>query len=126
MAVSWVERGSIADVLAIVFCQRSDVNPPPWTRIHGFFRYVCRRLHQLNSRYRAWRNAAHHYDLNHEFYRLFLDTDWQYSCAYFESSRQSLDEAQLSKKRHLAAKLLTRPRQRVLDVGCGWGGLALY
>jgi cyclopropane-fatty-acyl-phospholipid synthase len=121
-----VEQGSIADVLAIVFCQRPDVKPPHWARMHRFIRYVCRRLHQLNSRYRAWRNVAHHYDLNQKFYQLFLDIDRQYSCAYFESSSQSLDEAQLAKKRHLAAKLLVKPRQRVLDIGCGWGGLALY
>jgi cyclopropane-fatty-acyl-phospholipid synthase len=70
--------------------------------------------------------VAHHYDLNDRLYALFLDADRQYSCAYFESADQSLDDAQLAKRRHLAAKLLVAPGQRVLDIGCGWGGLALY
>ncbi len=61
-----------------------------------------------------------------QLYSLFLDADRQYSCAYFETPDQSLDDAQLAKKRHLAAKLLLAPGQRVLDIGCGWGGLALY
>jgi SAM-dependent methyltransferase len=70
--------------------------------------------------------VAHHYDLSSELYRLFLDPDRQYSCAYFPQPTTSLDEAQLLKKRHIAAKLLLRPGQRVLDIGCGWGGLGIY
>jgi cyclopropane-fatty-acyl-phospholipid synthase len=70
--------------------------------------------------------VAHHYDLGEALYRLFLDADWQYSCAYFEQPDRSLDEAQLAKKRHIAAKLLVEPGVTVLDIGCGWGGLALY
>ena len=69
---------------------------------------------------------AHHYDLDGQLYALFLDADRQYSCAYFETPDQSLDDAQLAKKRHLAAKLLIDPGQRVIDIGSGWGGLALY
>ncbi len=69
---------------------------------------------------------AHHYDLDGRLYSLFLDADRQYSCAYFERPDQSLDDAQLAKKRHLAAKLLLKPGQRVLDIGSGWGGLGLY
>ncbi|HEX6241143.1 MAG TPA: cyclopropane-fatty-acyl-phospholipid synthase family protein [Polyangiales bacterium] len=72
------------------------------------------------------RNVAHHYDLDERLYRLFLDADMQYSCAYFERPGQSLEAAQLAKKRHLAAKLLLSPGQRVLDMGSGWGGLGLY
>jgi cyclopropane-fatty-acyl-phospholipid synthase len=83
-------------------------------------------VQQFNPRRRARRNAAHHYDLHGRLYSLFLDADRQYSCAYFETPDQSLDDAQLAKKRHLAAKLLTTRNQRVLDIGCGWGGLALY
>ena len=78
---------------------------------------------------RARRNVAHHYDLDGRLYSLFLDADRQYSCAYFETPDQSLDDAQLAKKRHLAAKLLlnnTTAERRVLDIGCGWGGLGLY
>jgi cyclopropane-fatty-acyl-phospholipid synthase len=75
---------------------------------------------------RARRNVAHHYDLDGRLYSLFLDADRQYSCAYFETPDQSLDDAQLAKKRHLAAKLIVEEHQRTLDIGCGWGGLALY
>jgi cyclopropane-fatty-acyl-phospholipid synthase len=121
-----VEQGSIADVLAIVLGQRPDGELPSWTRLRWLLRYLNRRLRQFNPRSRARRNVAHHYDLDDQLYGLFLDADRQYSCAYFESSEQSLDDAQLAKKRHLAAKLLIAPDQRVLDIGCGWGGLSLY
>ena len=120
-----VERGSIADVLAIVFRQ-PGVDLPAWLSPPKFVRYLLRRLHQFNSRFRARRNVAHHYDLDGRLYSLFLDADQQYSCAYFESPDASLDDAQLAKKRHLAAKLLVKPGASVLDIGCGWGGLALY
>lgn len=87
---------------------------------------VARRLDQLNSYGRARRNVAHHYDLNGRLYSLFLDRDRQYSCAYFRHGDESLEEAQIAKKRHIAAKLcLDRPDLAVLDIGCGWGGLAL-
>jgi cyclopropane-fatty-acyl-phospholipid synthase len=75
---------------------------------------------------RAQRNVAHHYDLNGRLYSLFLDRDRQYSCAYFPTGHETLDQAQAAKKRHIAAKLcLDRPGLEVLDIGCGWGGLAL-
>jgi cyclopropane-fatty-acyl-phospholipid synthase len=80
---------------------------------------------QANQRRAARRNVAHHYDLSVDFYRRFLDADMQYSCAYFPRDGASLEEAQLAKKRHIAAKLLLGHDQRVLDIGCGWGGLAL-
>lgn len=72
------------------------------------------------------RNVAHHYDLNGQLFDLFLDEDWQYSCAYFDPEGISLDQAQLAKKRHIAAKLRLQPGQRVLEIGSGWGGMALY
>jgi len=121
-----VEQGSIADVLAIVLGQRRDGRPPTWARLQWLVRYLYRRLKQFNPRPRARRNVAHHYDLDGQLYALFLDADRQYSCAYFETADQSLDDAELAKKRHLAAKLLLAPDQHVLDIGCGWGGLALY
>jgi cyclopropane-fatty-acyl-phospholipid synthase len=116
-----VEAGSIADVLAILLSQRRE-SPPGGARLRWLIRYLLRRIEQFNPRGRARRNAAHHYDLDGRLYALFLDADRQYSCAYFESPEQSLDDAQFAKKRHLAAKLLVPPDRRVLDIGCGWGG----
>jgi cyclopropane-fatty-acyl-phospholipid synthase len=120
-----VERGSIADVLAVLLRQER-VAVPYFAWLPHFLRYLFRRLQQFNPRSRARNNVAHHYDLDGRLYSLFLDGDQQYSCAYFESAGQSLDDAQLAKKRHLAAKLRLKPGATVLDVGCGWGGLGLY
>ena len=86
---------------------------------------LFRRLQQYNPAKRAKSNAAHHYDLSSELYSLFLDADRQYSCAYFDGPDMSLDAAQAAKKRHIAAKLLLRPGQKLLDIGSGWGGLGL-
>jgi cyclopropane-fatty-acyl-phospholipid synthase len=120
-----VERGSIAEVLAILFQQ--DSKPlPRWAWPPQLLRYLSRRLQDFNPRARSRRNVAHHYDLDGRLYSLFLDADQQYSCAYFDSPDASLDDAQLAKKRHLAAKLLVKPGATVLDIGCGWGGLVLY
>jgi cyclopropane-fatty-acyl-phospholipid synthase len=120
-----IEQGTLADVLTVLLGQEDD-DGGRWSRILWLLRYIERRWQQLNVRRRAQRNVAHHYDLDGRLYSLFLDADRQYSCAYFERPAQSLDDAQLAKKRHLAAKLLLRRGQRVLDIGCGWGGLALY
>jgi cyclopropane-fatty-acyl-phospholipid synthase len=79
-----------------------------------------------NTPTRARRNVAHHYDLKDELYELFLDEDKQYSCAYFTDPNNGLEQAQADKKAHIAAKLALEPGQRVLDIGCGWGGMALY
>jgi cyclopropane-fatty-acyl-phospholipid synthase len=121
-----MERGSIADLLTIVLSQDYSKGLPGWAQPAWLLRRFWRRLQQFNPPRRARRNVAHHYDLDARLYSLFLDADRQYSCAYFETPDASLDDAQLAKKRHLAAKLLMRPGQRVLDIGSGWGGLALY
>lgn len=122
-----LEQGSIADLLGVIMEQPSAVEPR-WAKGHALARRLLRRLAQFNrrARARARRNVAHHYDLDGRLYALFLDADRQYSCAYFEAPDQCLDDAQLAKKRHIAAKLLIEPGQRVLDIGSGWGGLALY
>jgi cyclopropane-fatty-acyl-phospholipid synthase len=119
-----VENGSIADALAILMNQPETL--PGWARPHWWLRYLARHFRQFNPRGRAINNVAHHYDLDGRLYSLFLDSDLQYSCAYFETPDTSLDDAQLAKKRHIAAKLLIRPGDRVLDIGSGWGGLGLY
>src|SRR5262245_10616067 len=119
-----VEQGTIADVLAIALGQQMWL--PNWAWPQWLLRYIGRRLAQFNRPRRARRNVAHHYDLDGRLYSLFLDADRQYSCGYFEKPNTSLDDAQLAKKQHIAAKLLLGKGQRVLDIGCGWGGLGLY
>ncbi|KKM85600.1 hypothetical protein LCGC14_1287350, partial [marine sediment metagenome] len=89
-------------------------------------RRLCRRLAQFNPAGRARRNVAHHYDLSGELYDLFLGADRQYSCAYFREAGDTLETAQRNKKALIATKLLLAPEQRVLDIGCGWGGLGLH
>ena len=94
--------------------------------LNGGLKRLTRRLAQFNPARRARRNVAHHYDLDGELYARFLDADRQYSCAYFPTGDETLDAAQEAKKRHIAAKLrLDRPGLEVLDIGCGWGGMAL-
>ena len=119
-----IEKGTIADALAILMDQSDSL--PRWAKPRWRMRYLLRRLRQFNRRGRSRNNVAHHYDLDGRLYSLFLDADRQYSCAYFETPDTNLDDAQLAKKRHLAAKLLIRRGHRVLDIGSGWGGLGLY
>ena len=121
-----IEQGTLADLLALVMAQDHYAKRPAWAWLLIASRYLQRRLQQLNWRKRSRKNVAHHYDLDGRLYDLFLDADRQYSCGYFEKHDQSLDDAQLAKKRHIAAKLLARPGTEVLDIGSGWGGLALY
>jgi len=121
-----MERGTIADFLHLAFSQDKSGKPLRWARTQWLARYLWRRLAQFNPPERARRNVAHHYDLDKQLYGLFLDADRQYSCAYFEHPEQSLDDAQLAKKRHIVAKLLVDRDQRVLDIGSGWGGMGLY
>ena len=119
-----VERGSIADALAILMDQPEIL--PRWAKVQWWLRYLIRHIGQFNRRSRSKDNVAHHYDLDGRLYSLFLDSDKQYSCGYFENPEATLDDAQLAKKRHLAAKLLIRRGDKVLDIGSGWGGLGLY
>jgi cyclopropane-fatty-acyl-phospholipid synthase len=119
-----VENGQIVDALAILMDQPGIL--PRHAKPQWWMRYLIRRLRQFNPRGRSRNNAAHHYDLDGRLYSLFLDADRQYSCGYFETPDTGLDDAQLAKKRHLAAKLVIRRGDRVLDIGSGWGGLGLY
>jgi len=120
------EEGSLYDFLDMVgrnAASRHDKGSGPVGRgLTG----VRRHVQQHNPLRRARKNVAHHYDLNGRLYDLFLDKDRQYSCAYFGSGNDTLEVAQDSKKRHLAAKLLLEPGQKILDIGSGWGGLGLY
>lgn len=99
----------------------------PFDKFMEKVRWLRRGLDQLNSIARSRRNVAHHYDLDDRLYSVMLDIDRQYSCAYFPDGTESLEEAQLKKKVHIASKLmLDRPGLEVLDIGCGWGGMALF
>ncbi|MGC1302678.1 MAG: cyclopropane-fatty-acyl-phospholipid synthase family protein [Caulobacteraceae bacterium] len=121
-----VEQGTIYDLLYLMLRDLRDMKPPLLFRLVDQVQLALWRWLPKNKPERSRRNVAHHYDLGDELYALFLDPDWQYSCAYFEHPGQSLADAQLAKKRHIAAKLLIEPASTVLDIGSGWGGLALY
>ncbi|WP_443749326.1 class I SAM-dependent methyltransferase [Asticcacaulis solisilvae] len=118
-----VENGTLWGLLDVIGRNLNNIPaPPPWMRL---WHRVLQAVATYNTVAASRRNVAHHYDLPDEMYRAFLDTDRQYSCAYFPRPGMSLEEAQMAKKRHLIAKLDLRAGQRVLDIGCGWGGLAL-
>jgi cyclopropane-fatty-acyl-phospholipid synthase len=121
-----VEEGSLYDLIDLLAVNLEAMPEGLLARLLNGSVTLLRRVHQYNPLPRARRNAAHHYDLSDQLYELFLDKDRQYSCAYFYDGGDDLDVAQLNKKQHIAAKLLVRPGQRVLDIGSGWGGLALY
>ncbi|MCW2309152.1 SAM-dependent methyltransferase [Rhodobium gokarnense] len=121
-----MEVGSLYDFLALVMSNMQQAGPTTLARLQGALEYATRRLRQMNTFTKARENVAHHYDLDGRLYELFLDEDWQYSCAYFSSPETSLEEAQLDKKRRLAAKLALDHGNSVLDIGSGWGGLGLY
>lgn len=121
-----LEAGDIFDLIELGLRNIEQSGGSSWIRLLNRARISLRRLRQRNDLQRSRTNVAHHYDIDSRLYALFLDSDRQYSCAYFESPDDSLEDAQLAKKRHIAAKLLVEPDQRVLDIGCGWGGLGLY
>jgi cyclopropane-fatty-acyl-phospholipid synthase len=120
-----LEKGTIYDFLELLLTNTRR-RWPRWLRFLDRLMFVTRRLQHYNPVGRSKRNVAHHYDIDDSLYALFLDPDRQYSCAYFEHEGMSLEDAQEAKKRHLAAKLNLTDGLRVLDIGSGWGGLALY
>ncbi|MDP6707739.1 MAG: cyclopropane-fatty-acyl-phospholipid synthase family protein [Alphaproteobacteria bacterium] len=121
-----VEAGDIYEFAALCGENMGWGDPDHWApRLRRSIERAGRRIAQFNPAHRARRNVAHHYDLSGKLYELFLDADRQYSCAYYLSPNDELETAQEQKKRHIAAKLLLEPKQKVLDIGSGWGGLAL-
>jgi cyclopropane-fatty-acyl-phospholipid synthase len=124
-----IERGDILAFITLVqqnnpWEKARNIAPP--SRLRQVRHAILRPFTRFNLPGASRRNVAHHYDLDAGLYALFLDEDRQYSCAYHVDDTVSLDAAQAAKKAHIAAKLALRPGQRVLDIGCGWGGMALY
>ena len=118
-----IEEGTLRDFLMIGVSVSRDIAEQAQA-----YQGVVTALHKPqrhNPIARSRENVAHHYDLSEDLYRLFLDADMQYSCAYFQNGDETLEQAQAKKKRHIAAKLNLKPGARVLDIGSGWGGLAL-
>ncbi|MDA0367904.1 MAG: cyclopropane-fatty-acyl-phospholipid synthase [Proteobacteria bacterium] len=122
-----VENGDIYDFLELCLMNLGWGAREHWIqRLQGRLRRWGRGVAQYNPVGKAQRNVAHHYDLSDTLYDLFLDNDRQYSCAYYATGNETLEQAQEYKKRHIAAKLLLKPAHKVLDIGSGWGGLGLY
>ncbi|WP_440979040.1 class I SAM-dependent methyltransferase [Sphingomonas pseudosanguinis] len=124
-----VEKGDVRDLVELLTANdkweagRANLNPSWLVRAGGAVKH---RIDRINMERRSKKNVAHHYDLSGTLYELFLDTDKQYSCAYYTDPKNDLERAQRDKKAHIAAKLAIEPGMRVLDIGCGWGGMALY
>ncbi len=120
------EDSTLRDFLTLISINRISLGSYPVQRVLRRISRQLKRFQQANPIGKAQQNVAHHYDLGNDFYRLFLDGGMQYSCAYFQSDDDTLKQAQQNKLRLLAAKLDLAPGQRILDIGCGWGELALY
>lgn len=120
-----IEQGDLRDLMRILFVNLGTLKPSLFRRMQQRVRRVLHPLTRINPLPAAKRNVAHHYALVPRLYEIFLDPDRQYSCAYFPKGGETLEAAQAAKKRHLEAKLCLKAGQKVLDIGCGWGGLAL-
>ncbi len=120
-----VDGSSLEDAMRLAVRNLHHAGLPGWLRAFEAARFRLRRWAMRNTALSARRNVAHHYDISDDLYRLFLDQDMQYSCAYFRAPDLTLEQAQLAKKRHIARKLGIVPGMQVLDIGCGWGGMAL-
>ena len=124
--MSFVEGSTLRDFLTLFSVNRLSLGSYPLQKVLRRVSRGLKRFQQANKVGEAQANVAHHYDLGNDFYRLFLDEGMQYSCAYFTDPGETLEQAQRNKLRLIAAKLRLAPGLRVLDIGSGWGDLALY
>jgi cyclopropane-fatty-acyl-phospholipid synthase len=121
-----IEGGDILDLLELVVAANRWEDKGVGRKALNKGKRTWTAPFRRNQAAKSRKNVSHHYDIGNDLYRLFLDEDMQYSCAYFTDPANSLEQAQSDKKAHIAAKLLLKPGQKVLDIGCGWGGTALY
>lgn len=120
-----IENDDLLGLMDLLVPNHNFAVMPPWYDVPLRVQGALRGFLQRNTPFTARRNVAHHYDISDDLYRLFLDADMQYSCAYFARPDMTLEEAQAAKKKHIADKLRIEPGMKVLDIGCGWGGMAL-
>ena len=121
-----IEQGTLDDFLRIITLSYDDfLDRNFFFKVYENISSIFRSFQQFNETIKSKKNVSHHYDLNESLYKLFLDKDMQYSCAYFHNKNISLDKAQLDKKKHIIQKLQINESMQVLDIGCGWGGMAL-
>jgi cyclopropane-fatty-acyl-phospholipid synthase len=121
-----LQQGTLLNFVGVLLRNLAEFNSKPSVRLLYRLEELATIPAILNWATRSRRNVAHHYDLSGALFSLFLDSDRQYSCAYFREGHETIDAAQLAKKQHIAAKLLVHPGHHILDIGSGWGGLALY
>mgnify|MGYP003951962417 FL=1 len=121
-----IEKGSIEQFIDMVTASYDDfIRNNTFYKYYGNLSAYFKTLQQINELINSKQNVAHHYDLNEDLYRLFLDKDMQYSCAYFHNENIGLDQAQIDKKNHIINKLQISENMKILDIGCGWGGMAI-
>ena len=121
-----IEEGSIEELIDLITsCYDDFIKHNSIYRMYENFSGYFKIFQQLNEVVKSKQNVAHHYDLKEDLYKLFLDKDMQYSCAYFHNENISLDQAQIDKKNHIINKLQISDKMKVLDIGCGWGGMAI-
>ncbi|HEX8552891.1 MAG TPA: cyclopropane-fatty-acyl-phospholipid synthase family protein [Abditibacteriaceae bacterium] len=120
------EGCSVYDFLYLFSINRGSLTAYPLQKVVRRISRLLRSVQQHNPVGKAQKNVAHHYDISRELYKLFLDDNMQYSCAYFVNDDDTLEQAQIQKMNHLASKLQLKSGQKVLDIGCGWGGLSLH